>query len=940
MIPRTGTLRCPILVGRDAEVDALAGLVGEARAGRGAAVLVRGAAGVGKTRLVTETLAAGSGEAVALWGRCSRLHHGASLAPLTDAFLPATRAVAAPSGELLLPFVAALGAVVPHWSASEPTVRPAPAVVGEGICRLLDHLAGDGMVSLVVEDLHWSDPDTIAVLDYVARHLRGLPVCVVLTTRPDEPGEPAGLAELVGSTPILDLAPLSDAHVRAMAAACLEVDDAPDQIVRHLDAAAGGLPLLIEDLIATNPGVAPQRFAEVVLSRVDALPASSRPVIEVAAIAGDRVSVDLLVAASGVPAAKVSEALHHAAARQLLVADPDGLRFRHALTADIISYALEPAARRDYCSRVAAALEAQEPADHAGAGELWLAAGRTRNAAVCLLRAADCASVGGVLSAVDLYRRVLDIEPDRRTRQAATAGLLEALVDAGHLDRAATVGGAALDHVAPSSDDATRIRLTLAWVHIQRREREPATVHLDAARRNHPTDPVILARLRLTEAQLALAFDDAGRLDVTRHLAAQAIGLAEAARDHSLTCEALEVASLCERDRSLTTALAPLERIFTIAANERLGLWRLRALNEIGTIEALRDASGDRLERARAEATALGAPGTLASIELNLAALHVMCGRTGSARSAAQVCRDIAEPLGLVPMVAAATMIEGLAAGYDGNAGTMAQLLRDAEGLAGDDPDLLALAWAAGRGMSALLTEDRDRARAAFERADRYPSPARTLNPARGPLLMLRAVTGEPVDGAITEALANSSPDARYPTMWLTFARAVALGAAGNRGDAMAAFAEADRLARPYVLFRAIALRVVAEAAQRDGWGEPTVWLRDAEAEFVTRAHAQTASACRALLKHAGERATRRRGADANVSGDLLTLGVTAREAEVLDLIAQRLTNNEIADRLYLSPRTVEKHVANLLTKTACANRRELAAWAEHHRSTTDIQDG
>lgn len=160
-----------------------------------------------------------------------------------------------------------------------------------------------------------------------------------------------------------------------------------------------------------------------------------------------------------------------------------------------------------------------------------------------------------------------------------------------------------------------------------------------------------------------MAFDDADRLDITRHLTRQAIGLAESAGAHTLACEALEVASLCERDRSLTAALEPLERILDIARREDLGLWHLRAINQIGTIEALRDATSDRLERARDHALALGAPGTLASVELNLAALHVMCGQTRSARESAQACREVAAPLGLVPMLAAATMIEGLAAG-------------------------------------------------------------------------------------------------------------------------------------------------------------------------------------------------------------------------------------------------------------------------------------
>ena len=61
---------------------------------------------------------------------------------------------------------------------------------------------------------------------------------------------------------------------------------------------------------------------------------------------------------------------------------------------------------------------------------------------------------------------------------------------------------------------------------------------------------------------------------------------------------------------------------------------------------------------------------------------------------------------------------------------------------------------------------------------------------------------------------------------------------------------------------------------------------------------------------------------------DLLRLGVTAREAEVLELVGERLSNKDIAARLYLSPRTVEKHVASLLLKTGAADRAALGRLA------------
>ncbi|MBV9363491.1 MAG: helix-turn-helix transcriptional regulator, partial [Solirubrobacterales bacterium] len=88
------------------------------------------------------------------------------------------------------------------------------------------------------------------------------------------------------------------------------------------------------------------------------------------------------------------------------------------------------------------------------------------------------------------------------------------------------------------------------------------------------------------------------------------------------------------------------------------------------------------------------------------------------------------------------------------------------------------------------------------------------------------------------------------------------------------------------------------------------------------------AEAARALLRAAGRPVPRRGRGDATVPAQLVTAGVSSREMDVLLLLAQGLTNRQIAARLYLSPRTVEKHVERLLTKTHSPNRVALAAHA------------
>jgi DNA-binding CsgD family transcriptional regulator len=126
--------------------------------------------------------------------------------------------------------------------------------------------------------------------------------------------------------------------------------------------------------------------------------------------------------------------------------------------------------------------------------------------------------------------------------------------------------------------------------------------------------------------------------------------------------------------------------------------------------------------------------------------------------------------------------------------------------------------------------------------------------------------------------------------------------------------------------YRQYARRLAAEAALADGWGEPVAWLREAAAYFAARGDDRVAAACRALLRRVGAPVPRPAG-DEDLPGPLRALGVTEREADVLRLVAQGLGNREIAERMFLSPRTVEKHVASLLSKTGL-RRGQLAGYS------------
>ena len=151
-------------------------------------------------------------------------------------------------------------------------------------------------------------------------------------------------------------------------------------------------------------------------------------------------------------------------------------------------------------------------------------------------------------------------------------------------------------------------------------------------------------------------------------------------------------------------------------------------------------------------------------------------------------------------------------------------------------------------------------------------------------------------------------------------------GRAGDAERATALFAEGDGglVALPWV--RAMYRRYAGEAALADGWGEPAVWLAEAEVYLQNRGNEPLARACRSLLRLAGTSPRRQRTGPAETRYPGLEL--TTRETDVLALLAEGLTNKEIAGRLYLSPRTVEKHVERILAKTNQPNPTALAAYA------------
>ena len=162
----------------------------------------------------------------------------------------------------------------------------------------------------------------------------------------------------------------------------------------------------------------------------------------------------------------------------------------------------------------------------------------------------------------------------------------------------------------------------------------------------------------------------------------------------------------------------------------------------------------------------------------------------------------------------------------------------------------------------------------------------------------------------------------------LDYAEAVAAGRAGQSEQATALIAGAEDALAPLPWLRRTLRLLALESAVTEGWGDPVPLLRAGLAEHEAHEEETAARTTRDLLRRAGAPTRRGRGASA-VPPPLAALGVTRRELEVLTLVAESASNAQIAERLFLSKRTVETHVSNLLLKTGATSRDELARFSQ-----------
>ncbi|CAL9284687.1 hypothetical protein SUDANB135_00914 [Streptomyces sp. SudanB135_2055] len=963
------------LVGREDELARLTGVLERARAGEARAVLIAGDAGVGKTRTLDEVAgrAAAAGTTV-LTGHCVDLGDvGLPYLPFTEILgvLAADERFAAvlaahPVADRLL------GAGPQDAEGRDGTTRSRLRLF-EDVAALLAELSDVAPLLLVLEDLHWADQSSRDLLRFLlsrgvlqrpAGGARGHRVALFASYRADDlhrrhPLRPL-LAELVRlpSVERLELRPLPDGDVARLVRSLRE-RPLPEATVHRIVERAEGNAFYAEELVAATDapvhGV-PSGLADVLLIRFEQLSETAQQVLRTAAVAGRRVGHELLRDAVGLPEEELESALREALGRQLLVSDDgDTYSFRHALAREAVYADLLPGERarlhgafarllggtdrrsdsaaerahhhresHDLPQALAASLEAADHAQRIGAPAEEL---RHLEAALDLWSAVDAAARPAGPDAVTLTLRA----------SAAAA-------HAGDLHRAVSLTRSALAGLGQDADLelAARVRYTLAGNLLRVDNLSAAFAHSSEAFALIPAEPpsptwVWAAATHVMAARQVGEIETALRVGRRALRVAEELGVADARADLLISVIGLEDDNrTTERGRRRLREARELARRAGNAPVELRALFNLAiGCFESGAPADCLDRAAEGLERARRSGL-LSSPYAREMRYLRLLVRYTLghweeCLREAAEDEAGGPPAAGAHTVAPVLYVALARGDLGAAdrarALLDGPFDWMITLvagivLTDAAALRGDPED--AVRWA--RSTVARLTDDAGTPPAVTVRLA-----ALALSAVADTVVGLRAAGDEAEAGRWTQAAAELLEQARRSAR-----RGEDDRPQGPEGQAWLARAEAEWERLATGPDPAAWQRAVDGFAHGDVYERARCRLRLAEALLAAGrpqeaareaglAHREADRLGAAPLRERLDDLVRRaRPADA---GDRATQ-LTAREQEVLRLLARGRSNRQIGEELFITAKTASVHVSNILAKLEAASRTEAVAVA------------
>jgi DNA-binding CsgD family transcriptional regulator len=842
----------------------------QAAAGRGRLVLLGGEAGVGKTTLVDEFSRRVAGTVAALRTSCDSLSTPGPLGAVRDL---------APALGLRIESQS-LDGDARDWLFREVlavfAARPGPTVV-------------------IGEDAHWSDGASLELLRFLGRRISGLPVLFVVTYRDDEIGINHPLRLVLGDLATapavhrLSLRPLSGAAVQQLAAGS-------GRDVGHLHRLTGGNPFFLTEVLAAEAEIVPASVGDAILARAARLSPEARAVLDVAAVIGSAIDPDLLLNVAGPVLDEADECI----ARGLLRATGDGLAFRHELAREAILTAIAPHRQRLLHARVLAMLRKspeseRDPARLAHHAE---AAGDREAVLQFALAAAEQAqSLHAHREAAAQYARALrfaDALP-----AAERARLLEDRAVACYFseqgEAAIAARLAALD-IWRSLGDPLKEGENLSWLSrvysywLQPHGAEAkatATAAVEVLETLPPGPELATAYSNL--AQLRMLDLD---LNETLQWGNRAIVLAEQLGETEMLVHALANVGSARYYAGDDRGVEDLTRSLQLALDHGLLDGAGRALTSLAwyTQLAMRLDDADR-RFATAIAFAIDHDQDFRRWYL-LAGRATLRVRQGAWNEAETEIRQLLRQPVLSPvtqLVALTTLGQVQARGGNPEA---AVALDEALALAECTDQLMRLGpLRAARAEMALLNGDSKRAR--------------------------------------EEALAVRDQVVTHGNRWLRGELAWLLWQAGERD------VSTDGLAEPYALQIAGDYAAAGAAWREIGcpYDEACALAESDDPALVRRAVAILEElGAKPALQRAMQRLRTlgvrdlpalRRGPRATTRAN--PAGLTRREAEVLALVAKGLRNTEIADRLYLTPRTVGHHVSAIYAKLGVETRTDAA---------------
>ncbi|MFN8664083.1 MAG: LuxR C-terminal-related transcriptional regulator [Thermomicrobiales bacterium] len=828
--------------------------------GHGRLVMVGGEAGVGKSALVQTFAERAAKRATVLRASCEATSTPTPVGPTRDL---------APALGLTLDLAQARGEEVFHAVLEALRSRSGPTII-------------------IGEDAQWADSISLEFLRFMARRAAQVPVLFVITYRDDELGPDHPLRLMLGDlassgvAPRLSLAPLSREGVGQLA-----VNSGRD--LDELYQLTGGNPFFVNQVLSAEEGEIPATVTDAVLARAARLRTEARGVLDLCAVIGGRIDPDLVLAVAGPVTDELDACILHG-----LILAPEQtpyLRFRHDLIREAILAAIPPLRRRLLHGRVLEALLARGEPDVARLAHFAEAAGSPQTLEFATTAAKQAMARHAHREAADQYARALRFagaaSPETRTalceNHAEASQLCGRVESAISSRRQAVLLSAELGDEMRQGDNQRWLSRHL-WFDGRGADAEQAArtaVHL--LERHPPGLELAMAYSNLAQLCM-LAYDDAG----ANAWGERAQHLGTKLEDASTVVHArINLATALAR-RDYAAGVAALERCITEAQAAGFVDHAGRALANRAWA-ALDDMRLDEAEVQIARALAYTDAFDVHQYLHYLIALRalVACHRgrwQEVIQDAGSVLRrqDHAPLTRIVALTALGRM--QVRRGDSAAEATLAEGWRLAERTS----QLIRMGpVCAAQAERDLLLDRHEAAATALSRvltlADERGTPWQ-----RGELRWLAQQVGLPV----------ADQDVAPP--W-------AMQLRGAWEDAATAWEE---LGYPYE----------AAVARLHAGDVPQV---QAAAQIATALQARPLLArCNATLRKLGVRETPMpRGPRASTQAN--PAGLTQREAEVLELVAAGLTNAGIAERLYLTPKTVGHHLSAIYTKLGAANRVE-----------------